>query len=134
MLCLSVAHVNKLCLAVGQHSHMAELQHLSAGCALLLAELYCRSAHYILQRITKTPDGVCMQGQVTTLGIVRCKPFLAAKQTGIVYSMPCCLHVQVGHLLHAGHATIVCSSYLPFTHTMPVRGGLLEVHMLSHTV
>ena len=134
MLCLSLAHVSKVCLAVGQHSHMAGLQRLSAGCALLLAELCCRSAHCILQRITKTPDGVCMQGLVTTLCIVRCKPFLAAKQTGIVYSMPCCLHVQAGHPLRAGHATIACFSSLPFTHTMPAHGGLLKVRMPLFTV
>ena len=69
VLCPSVLHMSKVCLAVGQHSHMAGLQHLSAGCALLLAELCCRSAHCILHFvvITEAIDEVCMQAVVASL-------------------------------------------------------------------
>ena len=61
--------MSKVCLAVGQYSHMAGLQHLSAGCVLLLAKLCCRYARCILQLIvlTETVDEVRMQAVVTTL-------------------------------------------------------------------
>ena len=61
--------MSKVCFAVGQHSHMAGLQYLSAGCALLLAELCCRFAHCIQQLmvISETVDEVCMQAVVMTL-------------------------------------------------------------------